>query len=365
MTNEPNQTNQTNWTSTADPRSIAAWLSGRRSVAVLTHIKPDGDAIGSSLAAARALNIAAGGSAAGFSGVAAKAEVWYAGPLPHWAGAFIRDTPQRHIAHDGIGAPAVPPDAFLVVDTGSWSQLADYKPHLQGKADRTALIDHHLRGDPDVAQRRIVEPNASAACELVAGLCVALLGLQDPRALPLDVAEPLYLGIATDTGWFRHANVTPSVLRLAADLLDAGVNHEHLHAVVEERERPSRLRLLARALTSLRLEREGEVALLTLTPTDFEAARAGPGESGGFLDLVRAVESVRVAVLLTQTHEHGDTITKVSLRSKGGPGMIDVNAVATRLGGGGHAQAAGARLPGSIAEVERLLMAAIAAEADQ
>lgn len=349
------------WTTNTDVAALARWLGGKHSVVVLTHVKPDGDAVGSSVAVARALNIAAGGSAAGFSGVASRAEVWYAGPAPGWLGAIVGNTKHRLIREDD-DLPAATPDAVVITDTGSWSQLEPFAGWLRGKADRTAVLDHHLRGDGDVGAKRVIETRCAAACEVVAPLCVRLLGLAGASGLPLEVAEPLYLGLATDTGWFRHSNVTPAAMRLAADLIEAGVNHERLHETVELRERPSRLTLLARALASIEYLNDGELAIMTLKAADFAAAGAAPGESGGFLDLVRTVESVRVAALLTETGGEGGAgrvITKISLRSKGGAGMVDVNEVAGRLGGGGHAQAAGARLEMPLTQARERLLGAL------
>lgn len=357
------------WTSNADAASIARWLAPMQRVVVVTHQKPDGDALGSTLAVARSLNIAAGGRAAGFSGVASRAEVWYAGPMPHWAGAVINDSKCRVLDHDRPPA-GYEPDAVVVLDTGAWTQLEPYQRApsdgwIGSIAARAAVIDHHLRGDGDVAHRRWIDPTAAAACQLAADLCARLLGVPSPAKLPAEVAEPLYLGLATDTGWFRHSNVSPSVLRLAADLVEAGARHDYLYEVVEQRERVGRLRLLARALDSLELFEDDTVALLTIRKKDIEAAKAAPGETGGFLDLVKTVESIRVAALLTEVGEGDKTITKVSFRSKsagGGAGMVDVNKVAQILGGGGHAQAAGARLTMGAVEARKKVLDALGAK---
>jgi phosphoesterase RecJ-like protein len=342
---------------------MARWLSPMRTVVVITHHKPDGDALGSTIAVARALNLAAGGSAAGFSGVASRAEAWYAGPMPGWWRAVTKDTKTRHL--DGHNPPpaSFEPDAVVVLDTGAWSQLGDYRPWLDARRDRCALIDHHLNGDAEVASRRVIEPTAAAACQIAAWLCAHLLKIGSPARLPVEVAEPLYLGLATDTGWFRHSNVSPGVMRLAADLLETGVEHERLYELTEQRERPARLHLLARALSTLELTDDG-FALMSLRQGDFEQSGASPGDSGGFLDIVKTVESVRVGVLLTELHPSGEgLVTKVSMRSKGGAGMVDVHRASRRLGGGGHAQAAGARLPGvGLEEARRLVFEALRAE---
>jgi phosphoesterase RecJ-like protein len=353
------------WGSSTTASEIAAWLKPKRSVVVVTHGKPDGDALGSSLGLVRTLNIAAGGSAAGFSGVASRAEAWYAGPMPGWWKAVALDTKCRHFDEHNHPPSAAEPDAVVIVDTGSWSQLHDYRPWIDAQHDRSALIDHHLSGNAEVSPRRLIDTGAAAACEIVAGLCVTLLGLDSPADLPREIAEPLYLGLATDTGWFRHSNVTPAVMRLGADLLEAGVDHERLIEVVEFRDRPGRLRLLSRALGSLELLDDDRIAVLSLREKDFEKANAHPGDSGGFLDIVKSVETVRVGVLLTELKTPDGPVTKVSMRSKGGASFVDVNVVAKGLGGGGHAQAAGARLPGvPLADAKAKIVGALQAALD-
>lgn len=330
---------------------MARWLADKRAVVAITHAKPDGDAIGSTIAIVRALNIAAGGSDAGFGGVASRAEAWYAGPLPPWTSGVKGSTRVKEIGGNGR-AGSLEPDAIVICDTGSWAQLGPYRAWLEPSADRTILIDHHLRGDADVSPRRYIDGKAASACELVAELCREVLGLDSCAELPPEVAEPLYLGTATDTGWFRHSNVRPATMRLAADLLETGIDHERLFEIVEQRDRPARMRLLARALSSLEFHHDDRAAVMTLTRSDFDKCGGSPGDTGGFADVVRSVEPVRVVAMLTEQTDDGARITKLSLRSKGGPGMIDVNAVAAELGGGGHAQAAGAKLSMPIDEAK-------------
>lgn len=350
---------QTDWTTTASIDELARWLTAPRSIVTLTHVKPDGDAVGSSIALVRALNIAAGGSASGFSGVASRAEAWYGGPTPMWMHAITGETKTRLIAGPDSIPGSADPDAVVIVDTGSWSQLEPFKEWIKERSDRCAIIDHHLRGDPEITQRKHIDTGSAAACQIVAGLCVKILRKGSISELPVEVAEPLYLGIATDTGWFRHSNVSPAVLRVAAELLETGVDHERLLERIEFTERPARLRLLARALDSIEYHADNRVAIMTLRKKDFDKAEAAPGESGGFLDLVRQVESVRVAALVTEVSDGDQPLTKISLRSKGGPDMVDVNKVAGSLGGGGHAQAAGARVQASVAQTKQKLLEAL------
>lgn len=344
------------WTSNSDLGAIAQWLRGLKRVVVLTHVKPDGDAVGSSIAATRAINLAAGEEVA---------VPWYWGPLPDWMQTITRGTKYRVVdeqnraEHDSREDP----DGVLIVDTGSWTQLHEVREWLLKRTQIAAAIDHHRQGDPDVATKRVVEVKAAAVCEPVAELCRLLLKAPSLNKLPEEVAEPLYLGLATDTGWFRHSNVSPGALRTAAELLEAGVNHSRLFELVEQRDRVSRLKLMGRALASMELHDNDRVAVFTLSLQDFHDCHATSTDSAGFSELALSADKVQVCVLITEAFVHpGDgNITKVSFRSKDGPGSVDVNAVAKRLGGGGHIRAAGAKVSAGVAETKKRVLAALKA----
>jgi phosphoesterase RecJ-like protein len=336
------------WGTNTTPEKLAEWLRTRTRVVVLTHVKPDGDAIGSTLAVTRALALA---------GIEARA--WYAGPMPDFFPALAADTP-AHILDD-YGLPHEEPDGIVILDTGSWSQLEPFAAWLRERYDAAAVIDHHVHGEADVASRRWVSIESAAVCEPATLLCQLLLGASRVDELPTAVAEPLYVGLATDTGWFRHSNVTPAVMRLAGALVAAGVDHARLYSLVEQQYRVSRLRLLSRALSSLELLDRDRIALMTLTQQDFHDSRATPTDSGGFVDYPLSVASVMVSVLLTEayTGPHDTRITKVSLRAKEGDAAVDVNAVARKLGGGGHARAAGAKLSLPLDEATKRVIEAL------
>ncbi len=329
------------WTTNTTLDEIARRLAPMHRVLVLTHLKPDGDALGSTLAVVRALNQSATWSST------PRAEVWYYGPMPPWARDVIGDTPCT-IAESGMLPDASAFDAIVILDTGSWSQVEPARSILAGNASKITVIDHHMQGDADVADGRFIDTSAAAACQPAAELCRLLLGVAGIDALPAPIAHVLYLGLATDTGWFRHSNVTRKVMTTAGALLDAGADHVELYRVVEQRESVARLKLLARALASL--EVHGCLAVMTLLRKDFAETGAQAGESGGFVDFGQAISGVEVTALLTEAGpgEYGSPgpVTKVSLRSKPGPGGrggVDVNVVAKQLGGGGHVRAAGAR----------------------
>jgi len=347
------------WASDHTASDIVRRIEQARSVVLLTHIKPDGDAVGSTLGLARAINLAA--PPANRSGAASKAECWYAGPVPGWFDQIRGATKTRVLLDDEQPPKTVDPDLTIICDTGAWTQLQPFRGWLEGRADRTVVIDHHLSGDADTASVRLVSTRAAAACQVVAPICEELLQTFSCATLPLEVAEPLYLGLCTDTGWFRHSNVTPEVMRLAADLLEAGVNAGPLFESVEQQDRPSRLLLLKRALERSSFELDDRAVVLPLSVGDFDETGAAPGDSGNFHDVVKSIARVRVSAVLTE-QRGTPTVTKVSMRSKSATfnaPMIDVNRVARGLGGGGHAQAAGARIEAPLAEAKAAVIDAL------
>lgn len=342
------------WTTSASLAEIADFLRPRRRIAVTTHLKPDGDAVGSTLALVRALNQPSPWLPS------PRAQAWYFGPCPPWLRDIAGDTPHRVLRPGETpewDAPNPATDAVVILDTGSWAQLEQVQSFIAPRHDIAALVDHHVQGDAEVARLRHIDTRAAAACQPAAELCRLLLGAESLAALPAAVAEPLYLGLATDTGWFRHSNVTRTVMETAGQLLAAGADCTRLYQILEQRESPSRLRLLARALATLELFDHDRIAVMTLTRADFHAARAQPGESGGFVDFGQSLASVQVTCLLTEAEPAefslpGSTpVTKISLRSK--PHSADVNRVAKALGGGGHVQAAGARTHTSLDDTKR------------
>lgn len=320
------------WGSTATVEQIAGRLRGLGRVAILTHSKPDGDAVGSTLAVARALKKI---------GV----EAWpvYLGLWSRRFDAVVGETPVVHEKHGVFAhAPLSEIPDSLILDTGSWNQLADAKDWLKQRHAGAMVIDHHSHGDPDVAPVRYVETSAAAACQIAARLCVSLLGVRSPGALPTDVAEPLLLGLATDTGWFRHSNTTAGVMRLAGELIEAGARHNWLYQTVEQGDEPSRLKLIGCALSSLEYLAGSRAALMHVTKADIERSGATLDDTGGLTDLPQTVGTVRVAAVLVELEP---ALTKLSLRSKAdGELDVDVNLLAQKLNGGGHKHAAGAKL---------------------
>jgi len=338
------------YASSIDTEQAAAALAQCRSALVLTHAKPDGDATGSSLAITRTL-LALG----------KKVETWYIGPFPAWLDLATGATAVSKIGStDGLPAPAGF-DLIVVVDTGSWSQLDLIARWLKGNESRTMILDHHLNGNVEIADRRLIVPVAASTTQLIAPIVAAALGLPGPRKLPLDIATPLYMGMATDTGWFKFSNATADTFRMAAELLDAGVNATDIYEMIEQQNNPSRPKLLGRALSSLEFDDDGRYVKMSLTLKDFDDVGAETEDSGGFAEHALSVHGVQVVVTLNETTREGafDPLTKVSMRSKPGPKAIDVASACAKLGGGGHARAAGVKLQMELREAAAAVDAVI------
>ena len=336
------------YASTVSPRRLAERLAAAGSVLVTTHDKPDGDAIGSALAVARAARR-----------LGKRVQTWFAGPFdPSLAVLLDGERPGR--------APEAMPegdfDLIVVVDTGSWSQLEHLGPWLRARLDRCIGVDHHRSGDTGFAER--IVDTACASCTQ------ALVPVLDAMGVVFDapgsggagsIAEALFAGLATDTGWFRFSGADAAVFSLASRLLAAGVQKDRLYRQLEETARPQRLGLLARAMGGMRWLANGRAALMTLSPEDFSQASGSSEDLAGVVNAPMSVGSVEVSALLSQT-EPGPVV-KISFRSKpplhaGGP-FVDVNALAGRFGGGGHVHAAGARFRGSMAEAAQAVASAI------
>jgi len=173
------------------------------------------------------------------------------------------------------------------------------------------------------------------------------------------VAEALFVGLATDSGWFRYGNAGAEAFKLASRLLERGVDKSRLYQILEETHGPQRLALEARALASLEYFRGGSVAMQSLRMEDFQAAGASVEDLTGLVNTPMTVGPVRVSVLLSQSTPG---MTKISFRSKPAPpgggqhDFDDVNELANKFGGGGHVHAAGARISLDLEQARQTLL---------
>lgn len=315
------------WTSNTDAAGVVARLRAASRVAVVTHAKPDGDAMGS-----------VGALVATLRSIGTDATGYFVGAMPLFAEDFAPMFPHVHL--DAGRLPAGEFDTVVVCDTGSWGQLDALADWVRERSDRTVVIDHHLRGDGDVGPTRWIDTSAAAVCEPIAELCAGLADTPITR-LPADVATLLYLGLSTDTGFFKYSSVTPRTFRIAADVREAGADTTLVLQSVTQRDRPARLAAMARALASATFEFGGELCVMRLTAQDIHAAKAGPEDLSGIQDVAMSIGSVRAVAIFTEVEGQPEPLIKASLRSKPGDGMVNVSNVTASLGGGGHANAAG------------------------
>ncbi|MCX5661324.1 MAG: DHH family phosphoesterase [Planctomycetota bacterium] len=350
--------------STISLDQAADLLRQHRQVTVTTHAKPDGDAFGSVIALAGALRA-----------MGSQVEARFMPPVP----AALRTLKGQALARELAPGEALPEAPLTVIlDTGAWSQLAPIKETLAARLGKTLILDHHLSGDVD-ARWRYIDGSAGSCCEVVAQVIDRLgqapgraPGMAGPGApvgpdalIDPAVADALFVGIASDTGWFRFSNTRAVTHLLAARLLGLGVDHAALFQKLEQTERPEKLALMIRAMASMRLIAGGRAAVMTLKAEDFAATGAHIEETERFVDLPQAVSTIEVVAILTETPAAAPGKptgpVRLSFRSKPGPRAVNVATLAQTFGGGGHARAAGGKVDAPLADVVARVDAAVAA----
>ncbi len=315
-------------------RRAAACLSAWRRPLIVTHARADGDAIGS-VATMRAI-VRRGGArpiAMLFEPPADKyARVCRGDPLDVWA----TSVSEADLA--GV-------DGVLVVDTCAYTQLEPIAAWLQGAAVPKIALDHHQTRDVR-ADVYLIDEAASAACLLVYDWCAA-------ADWPLDagLARTLWVGISTDTGWFRFSNTDARTLAAASHLVSLGLHVDDLYRDLFENESAARVRLLGAAVGSLELHAADRLAVMTITREMLERCGAKRSDTEDLINVAMRIGTVEVAILLT---EDDGGITRASFRSKK---HVDVASLAAQFGGGGHARAAGARLAAPLAHAKATVIA--------
>ncbi len=311
-----------------DPyQSVIATLAPCKRVLLTTHVRPDGDALGSTAALAMGLKK---------RGI--DAEVLLLSHLPRKYAFIFHDNQIKH--HDAETAwPADLSldkfDAFVSVDTGTWSQLPGLSEKVLAYKKPRLVIDHHLTQE-NWADVKLVIKEAAAAGEIIA----ELLNQWD-ISIDAAIASALFIAIASDTGWFQFSNTRPYTMRLAATLMEAGVDTDRLYQLLYQNERKERVTLQTRALQSLELLKEGRLAVMRISKKDFEETGANVPDTENLINLPLQIATVEVSLLMIEPKDFGPV--RVSLRSKG---QIDVAAFAQQFGGGGHARASGLKLEG-------------------
>jgi phosphoesterase RecJ-like protein len=310
------------------PPEVLAAVRDARRVALLAHLYPDGDVLGSQLGLGLALRDA--GRRVTFACRHAVPDAYHFLP-------GAREVEQWPAGRGGF-------DLVITLDTPDPARTGGLLEGCRQPGTLVLNIDHHAdnRRYGDV---NWVEPPAAATGELVYDLLGAA-GL----SLTGDIATNLYTAIVTDTGSFRYSNTTPRTFRTAARLVEAGARPEEVALHLYETRHLPGLHLLGRILQQVETTPDGTVAWLVLDRSQASSADLLEGED--FVTYPRSLRAAKVAVLFRELPGE----VKVSLRAKG---EVDVARVAARLGGGGHRNAAGVVLKADLGAAKTLVLGAL------
>src|SRR4051812_9247562 len=309
---------------------IAKALRAAQTIVILSHVRPDGDAFGSQLALGLSLRQ-----------LGKEVSIWNEdGLLEKYS--FLP-------GGDSLTRPASEPVQFhlaVALDTAVQNRLGAGADSV--RADQWINIDHHPT-NPRYGDLVYIDPAAPATGQI-------LFELLTTEQLPMDeqVAENLFVAISTDTGSFQYPNTTARTFEIGAQLLERGVDVGRVSQLLYESYPRRRIELLRELLGTMCIEGHGKVAAFSLSLAVANKLHVKPEDNEGLIDHLRAIQGVVVAVFFEELLEEK---VRVSMRSKSE--AADVAAICQQFGGGGHKLAAGARVRGSLAEVEARVLKTI------
>ncbi len=300
-------------------------LDEYKSFLITTHVRPDGDALGSQRGLAAILE-SLGKQVTMINATAPPANL-----------RFMNSDGRVLRLGEDIRRDAVPPvDVRIVVDTGVWQQLGDMAAVVRDAGGVRVVIDHHVSSD-DLNALEFRDQNAAATAELICELSREL-----DVALPPDAAGWLYVAIATDTGWFRFPSTTASTMRAAAYLMECGACPDELYRRIHEQKSVARVHLAGRALQGLRTDCGERLAWIQVRQDDLKETGAVLADTEGLVNQCLTIAGAETAFIAVELPTQQ---VKFSLRCRP---QHNVAAVAERLGGGGHRLASGVTLDGPL-----------------
>jgi bifunctional oligoribonuclease and PAP phosphatase NrnA len=302
---------------TSDLERVADELRARDRFLLTAHEGPDGDALGSLLGMHKVL------TQLGKDSVMFMAAKEFPLPIEY------RFLPLEEVFHEPPADMACRTVVFL--DCGNIDRMP--VEWLTSGGNDVINIDHH-HDNTRFGDVNLVEVGASCTAEIVYDLA-RLLGAK----ITPEIASALYVGLITDTGKFMYENTNAHTHRVAADLIEAGVNVDETYRRLYEHVPLEKLRLVSRALEKIQGYCDGRLVLSYITTADYEATGAGEEMTEGLIDHLRSIDGAMVAVVVRDLGNRGRAARKVSLRSSAGE--VDVSAIARLHGGGGHKRAAG------------------------
>ncbi|MBR5192379.1 MAG: bifunctional oligoribonuclease/PAP phosphatase NrnA [Clostridia bacterium] len=295
---------------------IAKQLKKEKNVAIFCHVRPDGDCIGSSSALSLAL-----------TSLGVKNQLFCDDVIPEKF-ASVKGKYSREIKEEYSCMVSV--DCADIYRLGSFAEVFT-------KHKNTFNIDHHI-SNTRYAKVNFVKDTASN-CENIYAL------LTDGEIeITKEIANYLLTGIVTDTGNFKHKNVTPSTLFTASKLLEKGADLNKIVYDMFVNQPKRRATLFSSVMNNIRFMLENKLAIATITLKDIETNGAKPEDTEGFIDFLMTIEGVEVGITIMEMKQN---LYKISLRSKG----VNVNEIAGVYGGGGHVLASGCQINGEYEEV--------------
>lgn len=297
--------------------SIINLIKESSNIAILSHVAPDGDSIGSSLALFNAL-IKQGKNVK-----------------------FILDDDVPSIYSFLKGSDEVEKpvedytfDLVIALDSGDIGRLGKSTKYLNG--GKIINIDHHVSNSA-FGSYNIIDSNAAATAEIVYDI-IKMLNVDIDK----DISECLYTAIVTDTGQFQYSNTTSITHHMAGDLINCGVKPSKIYRLIYQNNTKEKMKLIGEAINNLEFYLDDKISCITITKDQFKRIGAKSEDCEGIINFARDIGSVEVAVFL---REDDDGKIKASFRSKN---YIDVNRIAEKFGGGGHKRASGATILGKI-----------------
>ena len=288
---------------------------------ITTHVNPDGDGIGSELALFHYLK-----------SIGKKPSIVNCSSMPENFSYLTTNEEVKKLNEDDPTDVFNDYDAAFVLDIGNFARLKEVGQLIEFHKVPTICIDHHPIED-DKFDHYFLDTGASATGELIHDL-LKELGAE----LTLNIANAIYSAIMADTGSFRFSNTTGKTHRIAAELLELGVNPESIWGFVFGDIPPERISLQALVMDNIQYDLNGKLAWVIVSKKMLKRADADFKDLEGFADYLRNIRGVKASVVLLELE---DDLTKMSFRSKG---EFDSNLFAKRMGGGGHKYASGARV---------------------
>ncbi len=301
---------------------IAQAIRQANTIFIFSHVAPDGDNMGSSIALQKT-----------FTKMGKTAKIFLEDEVPEFIRFLVDDTCTDKF--EGMQGA----ELSFAVDCGDLKRLGK-RQELFSSGKATINIDHHM-ANTYFAGLNYVDESASATAEIIFDLIDQL-----EVNIDKDIANAIYTGITTDTGKFQYSNTTAKTHRIVAQLYETGFDATKTNMLLFQSENISRKKMIAKIIDTLELFEDGKIATAFITGKMVQEAGAKMSDTEGSIDEIRSIKGVEVAVFFKEIEPN---LTRVNLRSKE---YANVNDVATKFGGGGHKRAAGCTIEASLSEAK-------------